>query len=393
MKTAYVSNGNFPSRFAHSIQVVKNAQSWSRVSEDFCFYINVDIKHYQQFEYDKFNSFYGIKTPFRINKSPFFFVSSNWFITKWTRWFSNLLSKVYFLRVAKQLKKDSCELVYTRTMGLPAYTLPLGIPTIVETHGPPDGAKDKDNMYSLLKDKNFLGIITITEELKRRMLAYGLPEDKVIVAPDGVDLDMYKDNLTKEQARKKLDYPVKGKYALYVGHLYQDRGIKEILYAAKKMPDVTFVIVGGHKSDIDYWENEIISLGLKNINLVGFVENKHVPTYQWMADVLLMPYSHSCRTSEWMSPLKLFEYMASGRAVIASRMKVFEGILRHTENAYLVKADDGESLFAGLHAVFSDNFLMKNIADQALKDIKEYSWDERVKFIIDFAKKRLAQNK
>ena len=386
MKAAYVSSGNLPSRFAHSIQIVKNAQSWSRFADDFCFYINLDSSHYRNFDHDGFNSFYGVKTPFHIHKYPFFYTAPHWRIERFTKWFGTFLSNIYFSKVAKQLHNAQCELVYTRTMGLPAHTLPLKIPTIVETHGPPDGAKDKDAMYKLLGDENFLGLITITDELKKRMVDYGLPEEKVIVAPDGVDLDMYESALNKQQARKKLGYPVDGKYALYVGHLYKDRGIKEILYSAEKMPDVTFVIVGGHQEDINYWQQVIQTKSLKNVDLVGFVENRHVPMYQWMADVLLMPYSHTCSTSEWMSPLKLFEYMASGRAVIASRMKVFEGILEHKKNGYLVDADNGSALLKGLTTVFGNHQLMEKMGQQAQQDIKQYSWDARVKFILDFAK-------
>lgn len=385
MKAAYISSGNFPSRFAHSIQVVKNAQAWERATDEFCLYMNLDIMHFSKFNYEKFNSFYGIKSPFAVKRLPFYYLSSHWLVHKLTKPISDFLLNIYFSRVAKQLKKEGYDLVYTRTLGLPKYTMSLGIPTLLETHGPPTGAKEQEDMYKLLEDDNFLGLVTITEELSRRMLDHGLPKNKVFVAPDGVDLDMYEANMSKQQARKELGYAEQGKYALYVGHLYKDRGIQEIIYAAEYMTDVTFVIVGGHQTDIEYWQTVISEKGLQNVDLVGFVENRHVPVYQWMADVLLMPYSNSCRTSEWMSPLKLFEYMASGRAVIASKMKVFDGILKHQKNAYLVEPDDGESLKKGLAAVFDNEKLMLSISDQAQNDVKNYSWDARVKSILDFA--------
>lgn len=383
MKVAYISHCNFPNRFAHSIQIIKNAQSWNAVADDFTLHVNLDAKNYIQFNQEKLNNFYGIKIPFTIKKSPLYFEIEHWLLTKFTKPISDFLKALYFKKTAKQLQKDNIDFAYTRTIGFPKHAIRQGIPIILESHNPLGSEIDKQAVHQFIQHDLFLKIVTISEQLKQRMINNGLPESKILVAPDGADLNAYSDNLSKQKARKKLGFSVEGKYALYVGHLYKDRGLQEIMESAQALPDITFIIVGGHCADIEYWQKYVDARSLQNVHIIGFVENRYVPLYQWMADVLLMPYSKSCGTSQWMSPLKLFEYMASGRAIIASNFPVFDDILSHEKNAYLVEADNAYSLKQGLETVFSNKSLMNSIGQQAKKDVQKHSWDARVQFLKD----------
>ena len=389
MKVAYVSHCNFPNRFAHSIQIIKNAQAWNIVADEFTLHINVDAKKYITFDQDKLNKFYGIKAPFKIKKSPFYFEIEHWLLTKYTKPFSSFLRNLYFKQTAKNLKKSNIDIAYTRTIGFPKHAINSGVPVILESHSPLGSDIDKQEVHSCIHHDLFLKIVTISDQLKQHMIQNGLPESKILVAPDGADLDAYSDNLSKQEARTKLGFPVDGKYALYVGHLYKDRGIQEIMYCAEKLPDVQFIIVGGHPNDIDYWKEHVTAKNLNNVNIIGFVENRLVPLYQWMADVLLMPYSKTCGTSEWMSPLKLFEYMAANRAIIASHFPVFDDILRDQENCQLVEADNAKSLHKGLNAVLDKPKFMDKIAQQAHQDVQSYSWTARAQFILEKSKLEL----
>ena len=383
MKVAYVSHCNFPNRFAHSIQIIKNAQAWSQICDDFALHMNIDAKKYIQFDQQKLNDFYGLKQSFDIKKSPYYFEIEHWLLSKYTRPISRVLRNHYFKKTALQLAKSAVDLAYTRTIGFPKYAIENGIPVILESHSPLGTEEDKREIHNYIDDDLFLNIVTISDQLKTRMVQNGIPAEKILVAPDGADLEAYQDNLSKQQAREKLGFPENGKYALYVGHLYQDRGIKEIMHCATQMPEMTFVIVGGHPNDIQFWQEYVADKQLTNVIIVGFVENRLVPLYQWMADVLLMPYSKSCGTSEWMSPLKLFEYMASGRTIIASHFPVFDDILCDKENCYLIEADNKDSLLTALHLVSDNPTLSNKIALQAQEDVQSYSWKARAQFILD----------
>jgi glycosyltransferase involved in cell wall biosynthesis len=376
MKTAYVANCNLPNHFAHAMQIMKNAQAWHRNSDEFKFVSNLSLKNWLGRDTAKLNRFYGISDPFDMKLYPLLDVTGK-------RW--SPVSESFYRSAAQYLKDWGAELVFTRTFVLPKYSLDLGLPTIVETHGLPEGSADKEALFKRLEEDLFVGIVTISEALRDRYIAYGLPAEKILVAPDGADLSMFAKPLDRETARNKLGYEGNGQYALYVGHLYDDRGILEILGAAKQMPQVNFVIVGGHPGDVERWRLRVANSKYENVEITGFVENHQVPDYLWMADVLLMPYSTTCPTAEWMSPLKLFEYMAAGRPIIATDLNAIKRVLQHRETGYLVEPDSTDSLLAGLQTVLADNVLQQSLSLNTLREVKGLSWESRVRTIIEFA--------
>ncbi|NKB76205.1 MAG: glycosyltransferase [Gammaproteobacteria bacterium] len=378
MKTAYVANCDLPNHFAHAVQIMKNAQAWHRCSEDFQFISNLSVTSWFKANHDEINQFYGISDPFAMKFYPFLDTTGK----HWSPF-----RETYYRKAAEYLKNWGAELVYTRTFVLPKYTLNLKIPTLVETHGSPSNSREKDELYERLSEDNFLGIVTISDTLRDMYIDYGLPADKILVAPDGADLSMFSQAKSKEQAREVLNYPTDGKYVLYVGHLYGDRGIQDILDAAESFPNVSFLFVGGHPGDVKSWREKLKLSGLKNAEFVGFVQNKEVSNYLWMADVLLMPYSRSCPTAKWMSPLKMFEYMASGRAIIASDLDAIKNVLNHGKDAWLVEADDPQSLRAGIDHLLNDPKLRGRLALESHRRVQEYSWEARVKSILSFAQK------
>jgi glycosyltransferase involved in cell wall biosynthesis len=107
---------------------------------------------------------------------------------------------------------------------------------------------------------------------------------------------------------------------------------------------------------------------------VGQVPNRDVPTYLWAADVLVMPYTSQTPTVRYMSPLKMFEYMAAGRPIVATDFPVVREVLRDGHSALLVAPDSAEALRAGLQRVLSDPSLQRRLADAAREAAKAYSW-------------------
>ena len=216
MKVAYVSHCNLPNRFAHAIQIIKNAQAWNQTVEDFTLHINIDPKKYYQFNHEKLNSFYGIQYPFKIRKSPFYFEIEHWLLTKYTRPISRFFRNHYFKKTASFLLTENIDFAYTRTVGFPKFAIKKNIPVILESHSPLGTDQDKLDVHQYIQNPLFVKIVTISEQLKSRMIGNGIPADKILVAPDGADLDAYHDNLSKTEAREKLGFPVQWKYAIYV---------------------------------------------------------------------------------------------------------------------------------------------------------------------------------
>lgn len=381
MRVAYVAVVDLPNRYAHAIQVVKNAQAWAKASDEFEFITNVSPKNWRGVRFQRLADFYGLTHPFPIVTYPFGGLLHH----PW----SPLRGLFFYPLAARRCQKQGVDLVYTRTYLLPKFTVPKGILTIAETHSPPENTYDKRTLYAQTTHPEFLALVTISEPLAERYRAFGIPAEKIIALPDGVDLERFENPLDKATARTKLNLAIDDPLAVYVGHLYRDRGVEDILTAAQELPDVRFLLVGGHGRHLAKWRLRAHSLRLSNLSFTGFVSNHQVPTYLWAADVLLMPYSAACYTAEWMSPLKLFEYMAAGRPIVASALPALKTVLTHDQNAWLCAPDDGEALAEAVSLLARSPALGQRLAHQALQDAEQYSWDNRVAKILDFTRHRL----
>ncbi len=382
MRTAYISLVDIGSRMAHAMQVMKNAQAWSRASDDFEFLTSLTLANYFRLDWDEMRKLYGLNHNFAIKTWPLH--------DRWRRFRLPGLESLYQRLAANRCSERKVELVYTRTYLTPQYTLARGIPTVVETHAPPDNNPERQALYRMLGHPKLLAVVTISRELARRYKDFGLPPDKILVAPDGVDLDTFAQPLSKKEARDILGLTQDKPIAAYVGHLYDGRGVEHIVKAAEILPKVEFHIVGGHPEDLARWQERVGSLGLKNLTFAGFVPNQMVPTHLWAADVLLMPYGHGCPTVEWMSPLKMFEYMAAGRAIVSSDLPAVREVLTQGDTALLCQPDSGQALAKTIEEAIDNPGLADRLGAQALALSERYSWDSRVKGIMEFAKKRLA---
>jgi glycosyltransferase involved in cell wall biosynthesis len=125
--------------------------------------------------------------------------------------------------------------------------------------------------------------------------------------------------------------------------------------------------------------------GVHNFRLQGFVPPTQVPTYLAAADVLVLPNTAKAAISRlYTSPLKLFEYMAAQRPIVASDLPSLRDILTPQHNAVLVTPDDPTALAAGIAQVLADPHLAERLTRQAAEDVKQYSWEQRATRIWQF---------
>jgi glycosyltransferase involved in cell wall biosynthesis len=171
---------------------------------------------------------------------------------------------------------------------------------------------------------------------------------------------------------------------MYTGHLYAGRGMEILLHLAQGNPAVNFLWVGGRSGDVAAWRAKVQDLGLKNILLTGFVPNVHIPLYQAAGEILLMPYERSVsvsgggNTADICSPMKMFEYMACGRAILSSDLPVLREVLNEN-NAVLVPPEDSTGWQAALSRLVGDEALRRRLGAQARSDVAQYTWQERAR--------------
>ncbi|OGF23490.1 hypothetical protein A3D45_01150 [Candidatus Falkowbacteria bacterium RIFCSPHIGHO2_02_FULL_42_9] len=283
--------------------------------------------------------------------------------------------KLLFIRVDKDV------IIYTRNPEIGWIFNLKRYKVIVEVHNWPS----KDRLYRfLIKRSN--KIITITNGLKKLFLKNSWPENNILVAPDGVDLKKFDIKIDKIQAKEKLNLPTNKKIILYCGslYLYGWKGVDIFLAAAGTLPeDYLAILVGGESNETAKIKNKY---GGNNLLLVGRKRHEEIPYYLKSADVLVLPNKSGDKISEqYTSPLKLFEYMASGVPIIASALPSLKEIL-NGKNSFLFKPDDSESLAQGIKKLIQDNNFSQQIARQALLDVKNYTWEKRTRNIIEFIK-------
>lgn len=261
------------------------------------------------------------------------------------------------------------------------FSLPASLPFAMEKHAPPLSLVEKLIEKQLFKRKNFRGLVVISDALKE-IYTKEFPQIKgrILVAHDGAD-----DPLPEKEKSVKNDRIAIG----YIGHLYQGRGIELILELAKLLPDVTFSIIGGEPADVDRFRTGFQS---PNITFYGHLPHNRLKEFYPQFDIMLAPYQkkvavygNAGNTSDFMSPLKIFEYMSWGKAILASDLPALREVLTHKKNAFLLPPGDmcawentikflkeNPDQILGLGKVARENFL------------SHYTWDSRAQKIVEF---------
>jgi glycosyltransferase involved in cell wall biosynthesis len=173
----------------------------------------------------------------------------------------------------------------------------------------------------------------------------------------------------------------------YVGHLYPGRGIEVIEALAHECPEILFLVVGGNDNDVAERRSHNT---LPNLKFLGHVLHPDARRAMSSVDVLLMPYQDKVSigldghdTGRWMSPMKMFEYMSSGTAFIASDLPVLREVLRDGYNAVLVPPKSVEDWRRSILALRDDPVLRNELARQAYEDYQSnYTWLRRAERIV-----------
>ncbi|MHC1740345.1 MAG: glycosyltransferase family 4 protein [Anaerolineaceae bacterium] len=370
MKITYIALSKIPSLTANSVHVMKVCQALTQLGHSAA----LVVPGSRPVAWSDLSEQYGVTSQFDIKWLPA----------------SNSLRKLDFFWGAVRLAKNNhSDLIYTRSMWAALLALLRKVPVIFEMHDIPAGrfARGSYRTYLRLPGERLSVFIThaLQKEVERRF-SVTHPLSESIVAPDGVDLERYQNLPTAPAARKFLGLPEKIT-AVYTGAFYAGRGLEILLELASLHPEVQFIWIGGDEKIVLEWKEKIKAAGLTNIVLTGFVLNQQLPKWQAAADILLMPYGKKVATSSGgdtasvASPMKLFEYMACGRAILSSDLPVLHEVI-DTSNALFFPPDDLPGLDSAFSRLLQDEKLRTALGDQALRDVTKYSWKNRMRTIL-----------
>ncbi|HWQ84203.1 MAG TPA: glycosyltransferase family 4 protein [Anaerolineales bacterium] len=375
MKICLIGPTYLPSRRANTIQIMKMAQALAECGYE----IEVLAPDYKTREpitnsdprdWNTISQLYGLERQFPITWLP---IRPGW------------RTYDYGWKAVQYAKNHRADLVYTRLPQAAAISSVRGIPTVFEVHDFPQSHAAQNLLRIFLTGRGAQRLVVITHALKadlRSLFGRRLEEPFAIVAPDGVDLARYKSLPDPETAREVLG--LENRFtAGYTGHLYPGRGIDFILELAQRLPHVNFLLVGGEDDAVQDWKALAAQRQLANVSLTGFIPNSRLPQYQAACEILLMPYRTQVAASSggdigrYLSPMKLFEYLACGRVILASDLPVLREVL-NSDNAILLPPQDldawVEAIQNGLQ--FPEHYTM--LARQAQDTAQQFTWKARV---------------
>lgn len=390
MKIAIIAPTSIPSRRANTLQVMKMAQAFARHDHDVRMAIPEDnpVVEPGNRDWDSLAYHYGLNTRFRMEWLP-----AQPRLRKYDyAW--------YAVRWARQWKAD---VIFTRLPQTAAAASLLGITSILEVHDFPQGVLGPLLFRLFVQGNGARRLIVITNPLAadlRDTFGSRIQPQFMQVIPDGVDLDRYTDLPEPEESRRRLisEFELQGDKlesrflpdrftAGYSGHLYPGRGTSLLLEIAKNLQQVNFLIVGGEPEDVARVQGKAQEDNLQNITFTGFIPNTDLPRYQSACDVLLMPYQRQVSASsggniaKYLSPMKLFEYLACGRAICASDLPVFREVLS-AETAVLLPPDQAGSWVSAIQDLIENPTLRQELAVNSRAAADKYTWEQRADKIL-----------
>lgn len=287
----------------------------------------------------------------------------------------SVFSAVCFIYLLFRANKD--DIIYSNE-SLPVVAASFILPNVLyEVH---DFPEKKFWFYRFLFAR--IRWVLATNDWKQNMLMqrFGLRKEKIICEPNAVSIEEFAIDVSRQEARHKLRLPLDKNLVVYTGHLYSWKGVDTLGEAARYLPDdVGVIVVGGTGKDVARFRERYGAL--KNISIVGYRPHAEIPLWQKAADVLALPNTGKENISKfYTSPLKLFEYMASGKPIIASDIPSVR-FLVSSEAVFFVPPDDSRALADGIVRVLRDDARGERIAANALRLAYQHTWTARAERI------------
>lgn len=373
MKIVYIASSIIPSRNANSVHVMKMCAAIARLGHQVCLFVPDAKKEQEQTQLDIYQ-FYDVPNNFEI---------------QYIRWPSikgkGLIFAYLAAKKASELKPD---FIYGRNVSACFFSSKLSKAKVAyESHAPVKSEGPLLNFFfnSMRKQKNFHFLSVITQALKRYYEgSYGINSSDICILPDGAD--PVSDDLSEIESKYWVETY---KIAVgYIGSFHKGKGMEKILELVQHYDKMAFHIVGGTEEQIVKIKKTVQDKS--NVFLYGFLPQKEAEKIRQKCDILLAPYGSKVgsvgRTeiSQWMSPLKIFEYMSAAKPIIATDLPVLREVLNES-NSILVEGNDISSWIEALDRL-EDESLRLQLGIQAKQDFENnYTWDARAKKLIDEA--------
>ena len=365
MRISYLFNSSLPSINPGSLQVIKTCEALVKLSNNVLLVSpNTGLK-------ENIKKFYGLKKSPKHLKIKYF----NKFPQGINYYLFSFISIIY----AISFKTD----VYITRNLFTLFLLNLfNKKVIIEIHHDLSNegklVKFLYNNFNLLNSKNILKVVAITNAVKIYLIKHQkVRNDKIHVIPSATGI---KPSFTK--------FKIKKEYKLgYFGSLESSKGSEFIIDLSKLDRQNKYYIFGGDRRDIKQLKKKNKS---KNLVIKKYIPYKSLSSYMNKMDILLMPSNKNKLKSlggigniaKFTSPLKLFDYLASGKLILSSKLKVFEEIISNNKNCIMISNLDPFQWLEIIKNLKKNINKVNKIKKNAYKLSQKYSYDNRAKLIL-----------
>lgn len=365
MKFAFITTSVIPSSTANSIQAMKVVHAYQQAGET----VNLWVPDFGSAEWPSIADIYGISEAFAINWLPFK-PSRKQYDFSWN--------------AVKAASEWGADVIYTWSLQAAVFALLQNRPCVLELHDYPMGHIGPTLFRAFMRFEGIKLLLCTTHALAQGLEGrynFLFKPHELMIAPNGCDINRYANLPEPHQARRLLSFPDKFTVG-YSGHFYAGRGMDLLISIAKALPDIQFLWSGGKQADIDPWQKALADEHISNVIITGFIPNSQLPLYQAAADVLVMPYgrriagSSGGNIAEVINPMKMFDYLAAGRSLIASDIPVFHEVLRE-EFMRFCQPEEPEEWIETIRLLKQDPLLRNQLSQSAKKEAVQYSWNAR----------------
>lgn len=231
--------------------------------------------------------------------------------SKWTS-SSTIVCKYYFpIHILPHT-----QLVHSRDWNFVQTAIQHGIPAIYER----DHCEKKQYDRQIVENSLFQAAVTVAAPIRDNLIQNGIPPEKVIQLHNGFNqLFLERQPEKAEEWRKRLLGDRFKSLAIYAGALYDFKGIDITIEIADQFPEVKFVMAGGPETQVEVYQKITQNQQLNNVHFIGYLEQSQLASLLQSADILLYPHL-SGEAAKFTSPMKLFDYIASGVPIVATRI-------------------------------------------------------------------------
>jgi glycosyltransferase involved in cell wall biosynthesis len=327
-------------------------------------------------------NFYNVSNRLKIVKLPM-----PWLVDSGKIKFANsqiVASKYYF--PFHILKKAA--IVHTMDFLIASEAIKKGVPVIFER----EHFENFNYPANLINNELLQVVITVAENVKQNLIKNGMPPKKIHKLHIGLNSSFLKRELLQAANwRNRMLKNGKEKLILYSGGLYKFKGVDLILEVAKKLPDYQFVLAGAG-CHFEEYQNMVKSRNLKNVELLGYVPHSQLVGVLQAADILIHPHL-SGKASTFTSPLKFFEYMASGVPVATSEILPLKEFKNKKLAINWCKPDCVSSFAQCIEQTLKKYPRKEKGYIQNIQFAKQFTWEKRIEKILSFVEPRYRPEK